>query len=93
MYIKFCEFCGKQFTSKSDIKKYCTYRCARDMARKRQEENEQLCWRCKNACGGCSWSKELLPVKGWKAESTIIKDSMGDFESYKIKRCPEFVRG
>ena len=59
----------------------------------RREENEQLCWRCKNACGGCSWSDCLIPVGGWTAEPTIVKDSMKDFASYKIRKCPQFIEG
>ena len=61
------------------------------MAKQRREENEQLCWKCKKACGGCSWSDNLTPVDGWDATPTIVKDSMGDFESFKIKKCPEFI--
>ena len=61
------------------------------MAKQRREENEQPCWRCKNACGGCSWSDSLTPVDGWDATPTIVKDSTGDFETYKIKKCPEFI--
>ena len=36
-----------------------------------KKEKEQICWTCKNACGGCSWSRNLTPVEGWKAEKTI----------------------
>lgn len=93
MYSKICECCGKRFLTKSNLKKYCSKSCARKMIRIRRDENGQLCWKCKNACGGCSWSKQLEPVDGWTAEPTIIKDSMGDFLSYEIKKCPEFIRG
>lgn len=53
--------------------------------------NEQICWRCANATGGCPWSKDLKPVKGWRARKTFIKDS-GKFgyTSYKILYCPLF---
>lgn len=47
---------------------------------------EQLCWSCMNACGGCSWSLDFIPVKGWKA----LKSS---HESYRILDCPKFIRG
>jgi len=43
-----------------------------------------LCWDCGNACGGCSWSQELKPVKGWNAKKS------GD--SFTVKQCPKFVR-
>lgn len=85
MHAKICECCGKRFLSKSKMKKYCSNECKREI-------REQLCWRCKNACGGCKWSKELKPIDGWVAEFTIVGDSMGSFSSYKIKKCPEFIR-
>ncbi len=51
-----------------------------------------LCWGCKKALGGCSWSKRKgKPVEGWDAEPTIVKDEMGDFESYLVKSCPEYT--
>ena len=93
MYVKFCECCDKRFLSRSKLKKYCSRACAKEMAQIRRDENSQLCWRCKNACGGCSWSRCLKPVDGWTAEPTIVRDSNGDFPSYKITKCPEFIKG
>ena len=93
IYSKICECCGDKFLSKSIFKKYCSKSCARKMTQIRHNELGQLCWRCKNACGGCNWSKHFKPIIGWTAEPTIIKDSMGDFSSYKIHKCPEFIRG
>ncbi len=49
--------------------------------------NEQLCWSCKNACGACSWSRCLQPVKGWKA----VKVQRRDGETYHIEECPEYI--
>lgn len=93
MYVKFCECCGKKIVTKSKLKKYCSRACMQIMAKKREEENGQLCYICKNACGGCSWSIDFKPVNGWDAEPTIIRDSEGDIHSYKINNCPEFIRG
>ena len=28
---------------------------------------QQLCWDCASACGGCEWSDHLEPVPGWDA--------------------------
>ena len=92
MYFKICKCCGERFFTKSDLKKYCSKTCSRKMAQKRREETGQLCWRCAKACGGCNWSRHLEPIDGWVAEITVVKDSMGDFQSYSIKKCPEFVR-
>ena len=89
---KICECCGKKFITKSKLKKYCSNICAREMVKRKHDENSQLCWRCKNACGGCRWSRDLKPVDGWVAEPTIVKDSAGDFSSYKIYKCPEFIK-
>lgn len=46
----------------------------------------QLCWVCKNACGGCEWSSEFVPVPGWDAKAS--KKIPGG--SYAIKSCPKF---
>lgn len=53
-------------------------------------EKETLCWGCKNAVCGCSWV-DGKPVEGWDAEKTIVKDVDGDYESYLVKACPEYV--
>ena len=67
-----------------------------------------LCWCCAKATtGGCSWSRSFIPVEGWEATSTIIKegallkkDENGNItrdttprlsHSYKVHSCPEFV--
>lgn len=52
---------------------------------------ETICWHCQNACGGCSWSKNLTPVKGWKAKKIKVKIVQGDYnDSYIVNECPEF---
>lgn len=91
MNAKVCKFCGEKFWSKGSTKKYCSYKCIRNAAKKREQEREQLCCSCKNACGGCNWSKCFLPVEGWDAIPTIIKDKEGDMHSYKISGCPEYI--
>lgn len=47
---------------------------------------DQLCWRCKNACGGCRWSREFKPIPGWTAVPTFKDRS----NTYNILKCPEF---
>ena len=93
MYVKNCECCREKFVSKSKLKKYCSKECSKIMAKIREEEKWQLCFTCKNVCDGCVWSKYFLPVAGWEAEPTIVKDSGGDFSSYKIHKCPKYIRG
>jgi len=58
-----------------------------------KKEKEQICWTCKNACGGCSWSRNLTPVEGWKAEKTIVRGCGPAFESYSIEYCPQYKKG
>lgn len=53
----------------------------------------QLCWTCARACGGCSWSAEFKPVRGWKAKKTKLYVDRGEHNkhyttSYRIKECP-----
>ena len=55
--------------------------------------SDQLCWDCKNACGGCEWSKSLEPVPGWKAKKIKKVDHGFEYETYSIKKCPKFERG
>lgn len=51
--------------------------------------SDTLCWQCSKACGGCSWSDKLVPVKGWTAQENYI--ASGGFMSYNVERCPQFV--
>ena len=48
------------------------------------------CYICKKSIDGCSWSRSLEPVKGWKAIECERKYSS---PSYKILYCPEFEEG
>lgn len=66
------------------------YRRAQEEERARKQ---QLCWICKNACGGCSWSRAFKPVEGWMATPTIILQEDNYIKlipSYHITACPEF---
>ena len=53
-------------------------------------KEEQLCWNCKRATGGCSWSASGEPVENWIAEPTVVMDVEGEIASYKIMGCPLF---
>ena len=68
--------------------------------------NMNICIKCKNAFGGCSWTMEdpktrktaFIPVPGWTAEKTTIGDTRWKgntrvIETYHITACPQFVRG
>jgi len=41
-----------------------------------------ICWKCIKAYGGCKWSDNLKPVKGWNVKKTST--------SYIVLSCPEF---
>lgn len=52
-----------------------------------------LCWFCRKATGGCSWSHHFEPIEGWDAEPTLVgtqKSAGGMQRSYHVKHCPEF---
>ena len=52
-----------------------------------------LCWDCKKAVLGCSWSREFIPVKGWLAFQTHKgEEGRPDHDSYHVANCPEFER-
>lgn len=53
--------------------------------------SKQICWNCKNACGGCSWSREFKPVKGWTATPTNIIGNNYIIPSYSITACPKYI--
>jgi hypothetical protein len=61
--------------------------------RKRFVKTDTLCWDCKNATGGCSWSSSFVPVEGWDATKTIVKVVQKEEESYIVRKCPLFERG
>lgn len=53
----------------------------------------QLCWTCKKACGGCSWSSRFEPVPGWTAVAVAMRYRDGktrDVDTYSITACPEY---
>lgn len=98
---KNCVFCGKPFIGVCRRQKYCCITCrlkaqkdpVKKINLKKGYKKDQLCWDCQKACGNCSWSKKLKPIKGWVVQPTIIK-SNGEptIHTYKIIKCPEFVR-
>lgn len=51
------------------------------------EARETLCFQCARATGGCSWSDELRPVRGWFARRGTVN---GKPYSYSVFRCPEY---
>lgn len=63
------------------------------MKNKQNNKASTLCWDCKNAVAGCSWSKSFIPVVGWEAEKTVIHEYalIGGMQSYKVNKCPEFI--
>lgn len=52
---------------------------------------ENICFNCKNACCGCSWSQFFIPVKGWTATKTTLKvNDIKTISTYNITACPLF---
>lgn len=64
------------------------------------ECKESICFDCKRACGGCSWSEvnpdtgkvRFEPVPGWTAENTFQKVNKKYISTYRVKACPLFER-
>lgn len=83
-------------TLRNILKKYTTYEpkeCSFPRPQRkfvRGKQLDQLCWYCKNATGGCSWSKNFTPVPGWDAKY-IERASAAP--TYSIKDCPLFEEG
>lgn len=60
-----------------------------------------ICFGCKNACGGCSWTAvdntlpgkpiRFEPVPGWTAEPVYRNVSKQLIKTYAITACPQFV--
>lgn len=57
-------------------------------------ELSTICWDCKRAVLGCSWSKSYTPVRGWNAIKTKIEINNNGIrkyiDSYKVIECPLF---
>lgn len=58
----------------------------------RTKSKGTLCWECQKATGMCSWSKSLIPVKGWTADDGKMNIDGRPVESYFVHACPEFER-
>lgn len=69
------------------VKEYKTPKPKQEFVR--GEQYDQLCWHCKNATGGCSWSKSFTPVPGWDAK----KVTKSYVDTYDIRDCPLLEKG
>lgn len=53
-------------------------------------DKESLCWKCDNTGGRCSWSKNFVPVKDWKAKTVTLKNGNEFMDTYFVIDCPCF---
>lgn len=91
-YMKECALCGRPFRGGHD-QKYCSSACrkaARSQAGAVRYKGESLCWICKKAIYGCSWSQRFEPIPGWKAKPVKLR---GGADSYRVQECPLFELG
>jgi len=96
---RICVVCGRKILRRYR-KVFCSNLCRYKMnypvkEEKKRTRKETLCWSCDNACGGCSWSKALIPVSGWDAKPIKIKGNMDSKEytdSYIVNSCPLFCQ-
>ena len=59
------------------------------------EDSGQLCWKCKKACGLCSWSHHFEPIPGWTAKQIHRRSGTSKgvdvmMDTFSIKECPEY---
>lgn len=85
-----CRECLHHCKECDDIAKYENERFSadRNYSRTPHLKWDTLCWCCANVYSGCEWSANRKAVEGWDAE----KDSIEGRISYRVKRCPKFVR-
>lgn len=57
------------------------------------KSKDTLCWDCLKCEGGCSWSRDFIPVEGWDATDDSRYDHGHLVEKYVVKSCPEFKYG
>lgn len=63
-----------------------------------------ICFDCRNACGGCSWTEinpdtkqpRFEPVPGWTAKPVLLnvgalRDRARLIETYHVTKCPQFI--
>ena len=70
---------------------------------RKTNHGDTLCWNCINAVPntqkghGCDWSRRLIPVRGWTAESTTLRNYAAkeprDVPNYRVIACPDFMEG
>ena len=65
--------------------------------KKKTKSDWAICWECKKACGGCSWSKTLTPVEGWEVvetgDPTWLSSIRKVVPTVRVVECPEFIKG
>lgn len=92
MSIKKCEQCGKTFLPLSPRQRFCTKICRAKNEKSRVNQpftkSDQLCWDCAKRTGGCSWSRNFTPVKGWMATPVHKIDAGREANTYSITACP-----
>ena len=99
MHVRVCKQCGKKYMARSEKSMYCCKVCRLEASLTRKKEvkptrkNEQLCWTCARTDCSCLWMRYNIPIEGWVAKPTIVKDSEGEFSSFRIRKCPEYIVG
>ena len=58
-----------------------------------KNQKDSLCWECRKAVGGCSWSREGRKVKRARVEKKTVKYGNRLLCLSIVARCPEFVKG
>lgn len=75
------------------ITRSCGSKGCRAYRRKDDRYRPTLCWACKKAVCGCSWSRSFTPVEGWDAvPTTVYVQNKPPAPSYRVLACPLFER-
>lgn len=58
----------------------------------KSNQSNTICWNCDKCGGGCSWSHDLTPVKGWEVDEDYTLFHGKKEDSYIVKECPLFEK-
>lgn len=64
--------------------------CERRHKAKERRNRQTICWECSRL--DCPWMQDSIPVKGWIAEPSVIKNKNGDIKSFCVMQCPMYEK-
>lgn len=52
---------------------------------------ETLCMSCVRDICECPWKRDRIPVKGWQAQKTVVKNENVQRKSFRVINCPLYM--